>query len=87
MHPQNLTAIVFRKVDKKGMVGVQIKKKKYLVIHKRVELRRPASELYPDDYDFSIIFDSVDNRKAKHKMTKKHRDDLVVTFEEDYEEL
>ena len=87
VHPQDLTAIVFRKVDKKGMVGVQIKKKKYLVNHKRVELRIPASELYPDDYDFSVIFDTVGNRKAKHKMTKGHRKDLVVTFEEDFEEL
>ena len=87
VHPQELTALVFRKVDKKGMVGVQIKKKKYLVNHKRVELKIPASELYPDDYDFSIIFDTVDNRKAKHKMNKRHREDLVVTFDEEYEIL
>ncbi len=87
VHPQEYTAIVFRKVDKNGMVGVQIKKKKYLVNHKRVELRIPASELYPDDYDFSIIFDTVDNRKARHRMTKRHREDLVVTFEEEYEIL
>ena len=87
VHPQGLTALVFRKVDKNGMVGVQIKKKKYLVNHKRVELRIPASELYPDDYDFSIIFDSVDNRKARHKMNKRHNEDLVVTYDEEYEVL
>jgi dsDNA-specific endonuclease/ATPase MutS2 len=87
VHPQEYTAIVFRKVDKNGMVGVQIKKKKYLVNHKRVELKIPASELYPDDYDFSIIFDTVDNRKAKHRMTKRHREDLVVTFDDEYEIL
>jgi DNA mismatch repair protein MutS2 len=87
VHPQEYTAIVFRKADKNGMVGVQIKKKKYLVNHKRVELKIPASELYPDDYDFSIIFDTVDNRKAKHRMTKRHREDLVVTFDDEYEIL
>jgi len=87
VHPQNLTGIVYKPVDKHGMVVVQIKKKKYLVNHKRVELKIPASELYPDNYDFSVVFDTVSNRKARHKMTKGHREDLAVTYEEEYEEL
>ena len=29
-------------------------------------------QLYPEDYDFSIIFDSVENRKARHQMGKHH---------------
>ncbi|MDX1359132.1 MAG: hypothetical protein R3232_09905, partial [Clostridia bacterium] len=66
---------------------VQIKKKKYLVNHKKVELHIPASELYPDDYDFSIIFDTVANRKARKKMTKRHDPNLTVTHDEDYEVL
>jgi DNA mismatch repair ATPase MutS len=87
VHPSGQTGLVFRKADEKGMVGVQIKKKKYLVNHKKVELHIPASELYPEDYDFSIIFDTVANRKARKKMTKRHDPNLTVTHDEDYEIL
>ena len=38
-----------------------------------------ADALYPEDYDFSIIFDTVANRKARHKMGKHHDPNLVVT--------
>lgn len=31
-----------------------------------------ATQLYPEDYDFSIIFDSVENRKLRHQMEKHH---------------
>lgn len=34
-----------------------IKKEKKLINHKRIKLKTPASELYPPDYDFSVIFD------------------------------
>lgn len=87
VHPSKETGLVFQKIDDKGRVGVQIKKKKYLINHKRVELHIPSSELYPDDYDFSIIFDTVSNRKARHKMGKRHNADLVVTVDEEFEEL
>ena len=87
VHPSGETGLIFRKADDKGMVGVQIKKKKYLINHKRVELHIPASELYPPDYDFSIIFDNVTNRKAKHKMGKRHDPTLTVQLDEDYEIL
>lgn len=87
VHPSGETGLVFRPADESGMVGVQIKKKKYLVNHKRVELHIPAAELYPDDYDFSIIFDTVSNRKARHKMKKRHDPTLTVTLDEEYEIL
>lgn len=35
-------------------------------------------QLYPEDYDFSIIFDSVENRKARHQMGKHHVEGLVI---------
>ena len=31
-----------------------------------------AQELYPEDYDFSIIFDTAENRKLRHQMEKRH---------------
>lgn len=80
--PDKTVGIIYAIEDSKGMVGVQIKKEKHLINHKRVKLHIPASELYPPDYDFSIIFDSIDTRKARHKMTKGHCPDLEITIKE-----
>lgn len=33
-------------------------------------LQVAASQLYPEDYDFSIIFDTVENRKLRHDMDR-----------------
>lgn len=79
--PEGELALVFRPADEKGMVGVQIKGEKQLVNHKRLTLKTPASELYPPDYDFSILFDSVENRKARHQMEKKFVPGLTITHE------
>jgi hypothetical protein len=52
------------------------------VNHKRLKLHVPASELYPEDYDFSIIFDTVANRKARHLMGKRHEEGNVIIISE-----
>ncbi len=70
--PNREIGIVYSPADDMGEVGVQIKKDKRRISHKRLELNVPASELYPEDYDFSIIFDTVANRKARHLMGKRH---------------
>lgn len=72
VYPQKETGIIYARSNEKGEIGVQIKGKKKLINHKRLKLRIAASELYPDDYDFSIIFDSVANRKARHQLEKGH---------------
>ncbi len=51
---------------------VQVKGEKMTVNQKRLKLKVAASELYPEDYDFSIIFDTVENRKIKHDMNRKY---------------
>ena len=81
VYPQKKIGIVFQTTDEKGMVGVQIQKKKDFINHKRLQLKVAAAQMYPEDYDFSIIFDSVDNRKAKHKMDKGHQEDLQIVYE------
>ena len=83
VYPQKKIGIVYRKANEKGEVGVQIQKKKILINHKRLQLKVPASKMYPEDYDFSIIFDSVANRKARHKMSKRHRPDLTIIYDEE----
>jgi len=82
VYPEKETGIVYALANEMGEIGVQVKKEKKLVSHKRVKLRIPASELYPDEYDFSIVFDTVANRKARHLMGKRHVEDNVAVVRE-----
>lgn len=79
--PQKEIGIVYRRADEKGIIGVQIRNHKLLVPHKRIKLVAPAEQLYPEGYDLSVVLDSVENRKARHKMEKGHRPDLAVRYE------
>lgn len=71
IYPDRKIAIVCKKADDRGILRVQLPNKKIYINHKRVKLWVAADELYPDDYDFSIIFDSVANRKLRHQMDRK----------------
>ncbi len=82
VYPQKEIGIVYDSANEMGEVGVQVKGEKSLINHKRIKLNVPASELYPEDYDFSIIFDSVDNRKARHIMGKRHQEGNVIIVKE-----
>jgi hypothetical protein len=83
VYPTKETGIVYARANEKGEVGVQIKGKKKLVKHKRLKLQVAASELYPENYDFSIIFDSVADRKARHLMGKRHQEGNIIVKEKD----
>lgn len=78
LSPGGETGIVFAPRDSRGQVGVQVKGEKRWVLYKRLKLQVAASELYPPDYDFSILFDTVKNRKARHAMEKGHRPELSI---------
>ena len=82
VYPEKKLGIVVKPVNDKGMVLVQIKEEKVWLNHKRVKLKVAASELYPEDYDFSILFDTVENRKARHQMEKRHQEGLEIRSEE-----
>ena len=75
--PQKEKGIIFAVEAKDGQVGVQIKGYKKWINKKRIKLLVPASQLYPADYDFSIIFESVANRKAKHAMGRKQTEQVA----------
>lgn len=77
-YPQKMIGIVYQKSNEKGEIGVQLKKKKLLINHKRLKLHVPASELYPENYDFSIIFDSVADRKTRQEMALEHNPKLIL---------
>lgn len=80
--PDKKLGIVFAASDTKGNVGVQIQKKKGYYNHKRLEIKAKAKDLYPDDYDFSIIFDPVEVRKARHTMTRKYDQNIEVHLDD-----
>lgn len=81
VYPDKEIGIIFDVHATDGNFGVKIKDKKYYVNHKRLKLNIEAKELYPDDYDFDVIFESVSNRKAKKKMSKRHDPSLVIVHE------
>ncbi|MEY8355077.1 DNA mismatch repair protein MutS [Lachnospiraceae bacterium 54-53] len=81
IYPDKKKGIVSRPVNEKGLVQVQMPDGKTWVNQKRVKLLVAASEMYPEDYDFSIIFDTVENRKARHKMQKGHQEGLEIKTE------
>lgn len=72
--PDKKIGIVCQTANDKGVLRVQMPDKKIWINHKRVRLHVPADQLYPEDYDFSIIFDSVKKRKAEHDMSRKYVD-------------
>lgn len=80
--PTNVYGIVYKGPDEQGNYIVQVKGEKASYNHKRLTLHISASELYPDDYDFDIIFDSVENRKKKKLLGRKHVDGIDIIYEE-----
>ncbi|AOZ92369.1 endonuclease MutS2 [Paenibacillus crassostreae] len=75
------TGIVYRQEDAMGMVGVMIQKQRFQVNKKRLQLFLEKGELYPDDYDLDIIFDSKENRKKRKVMGRKHIEGLTIIRE------
>lgn len=78
IYPEQKIGIVCKKVDEKGMLQVQAKEKKIEINQKRVKLHVKADKLYPEDYDFSILFQSVEERKIRHQMQRKYTPDLEI---------
>ena len=72
VYPDKKIGIVCMPANEKGVLRVQMQGKKIWINHKRVKLHVAATELYPEDYDFSIIFETVEYRKARHEMERKY---------------
>ena len=72
IYPDKKIGIVCQEVNEKGVLQVQMPGRKIWINHKRVKLQVAAEGLYPEDYDFSIIFDTVENRKLRHQMERKY---------------
>lgn len=75
--PDKKIGIVCEPVNEKGVLRVQLQDKKIWINHKRVKLHVAAAQLYPADYDFSILFETVENRKIKHDMARKYTEEMI----------
>lgn len=82
VYPDKKIGIVCEPINEKGVLRVQMPDKKIWINHKRVKLHVSADELYPEDYDFSIIFETVENRKIRHDMGRKYTEDIIQYDEE-----
>jgi dsDNA-specific endonuclease/ATPase MutS2 len=78
IYPDKKIGIVCEPVNEKGVLRVQLPGKKIWINHKRVKLHVAAEELYPEDYDFSIIFETVKNRKIRHDMERKYTQEAIL---------
>ena len=81
VYPEKKIGIVCVPINEKGVLRVQLPNKKIWINHKRVKLHVAATELYPEDYDFSIIFENVENRKKRHDMQRKYTDAVIESEE------
>lgn len=70
--PDKKIGIVCTPINEKGVLRVQLPNKKIWINHKRVKLQVSVKEMYPEDYDFSIVFDTVEHRKIRHDMERKY---------------
>ncbi|WP_010274594.1 endonuclease MutS2 [Paenibacillus senegalensis] len=70
--------IVYETEDAKGSVGVMIQGQKMKINKKRVTLQIESQELYPDDYDMDIVFETKENRKKRNLMKRKHVEGLTI---------
>ncbi|MDE7274245.1 MAG: DNA mismatch repair protein MutS [Lachnospiraceae bacterium] len=77
VYPDKKIGIVCEPVNEKGVLRVQLPDKKLWINHKRVKLHVAAEQLYPADYDFSIIFETAANRKLRHDMERKYTEDQI----------
>lgn len=82
LYPDKKIGIVCEGVNEQGCLRVQLPNKKIWINYKRVKLQVAATELYPEDYDFSIIFDTVENRKIRHDMERKYTEETIFLEKE-----
>ncbi|TYS68259.1 endonuclease MutS2 [Sutcliffiella horikoshii] len=75
--------IVFKPADEKGDVQVMVKGSLETFNHKRLSLYIKAEDLYTEDYDMDIVFESKENRKLRNKMKKRHVDEVILEESDD----
>lgn len=73
--------IVSELEDSRGILEIQIQKQRVKVNRKRLKPYIKREELYPEDYDMDIVFDSKENRKKRRSMSKRHIEGLKIELD------
>lgn len=74
------TGIVYEEEDLRGNVGVLIQRQKVKINKKRLTLYIEKRDLYPEDYDMDIVFETKENRKKKKIMSRKHVEGISIEY-------
>lgn len=76
------TGVVYEGQNNRGDLVVMVMGKKYVINHKRLTLHIDREELYPENYDMDIIFESKEDRKKRKIMSKHHVEGLVIEHDD-----
>ncbi|MDQ6418077.1 DNA mismatch repair protein MutS [Paenibacillus sp. LHD-117] len=81
IYPLKRAGVVFREADERGNLIVQVKGEKLVFNHKRLKPYIAKEKLYPGEtYDLDIVFESKENRKARHLMNRKHAEGVEIVI-------
>jgi len=72
------TGIICEEQNERGDLKVMVMGKKYVINNKRLTLHIDRKDLYPENYDLDIIFETKENRKKRKIMGKRHVEGLVI---------
>ncbi|MGD8190744.1 endonuclease MutS2 [Brevibacillus ginsengisoli] len=72
------SGIIYELENHQGELGVMVGQKKIKINKKRLTLQIESKELYPENYDMAIVFETKENRKKDRMMGKKHVEGLRV---------
>jgi len=72
------TGIVCEEQNGRGDLVVMVMDKKYVINNKRLTLQVDRKDLYPENYDMDIVFETKENRKKRKMMSKRHVEGLVI---------
>lgn len=74
--------IISSEEDKRGEYEVMVKGGKIRLHKHRMNLHISKENLYPEDYDMDIIFETKENRKKDRLMSKRHVEGLAIRRDE-----
>lgn len=77
------TGIVCEEQNNRGDLVVMVMGKKYVINHKRLTLHIDREDLYPENYDMDIIFETKEDRKKRKIMSKHHVEGLVIKHDDE----
>jgi len=79
IYPQKSLGIVFAKANDSGEVGIQVYKNKKRIHYRKIRLHKKTTESYPENYDFSLVFEEIKDPKVE-RLIKKHKKNEVSTY-------